>query len=72
MTTTTNDSTTTTVETLTAGYLVELHPHVVDDPVEGQVRSLYVELAVCPRCGAVVHEEQTHDAWHVNTKEVLA
>jgi hypothetical protein len=31
-----------------AGYLVEPHPDVVDDPVGGQVRLLYAELAVCP------------------------
>ncbi len=48
----------------TASYLAEVHPDAVNDPLGDQIEQLYIELKFCGRCGAVVHDERVHDAWH--------
>jgi hypothetical protein len=44
----------------TAGCLPESHP----DDLEHQ--PLWVDLQVCPKCGAVVHDGRLHNAWDNN------
>lgn len=48
----------------TAGYLAEPHP---DDPVAHPLM-LWVVVAFCKRCGAIVHDKNAHDAFHHNLK----
>lgn len=43
----------------TASYSVEFHPDAPHD-----LDAMLVELEVCDRCGAIVHDDLLHGTWH--------
>lgn len=43
----------------TASYAVKFHPDA-----EYDLSQMYVTFNVCNRCGAIVHDDLLHSAWH--------